>query len=777
MHTLGCFLLAVLFATSVYASNPVAAPDSALVLEGRITDSTNAVIPGARVELLAMDGKVLASTESDEAGGFRLMGLSPGTYDLRVQFGGFESRTERVTIAEGREMNASIALNAASVSETVTVTAEAAYSEPNAGSATKMEVPMRDVPQAIGVVNGELMRSQAANSMQDAVRNVPGVSVHLGEGRRDQVLIRGFSALNDQFVDGVRDDAPYYRDLSNVERIEVVKGPASVLYGRGSSGGVVNRVTKSPLPSGVLAELTTMAGSYGTKRVSIDLGAPIWGNKLTGRLTGAYEDSGSFRHYFNVGRNAVSPSLLWNPTGRTQAVFQSDNLYDSRLPDRGLPSVEGVPADIAPGSYYGAPAQDFLRNKAYGQTFRVEHKADRWVLRNTFRHTRYSNVFSNTQPTGLLASGGELRVKREQYNVDSGQTNYFDQAEAVTSANLLRMRHTVLIGTEYGRQTKDSVRFTGTAADVSLLNPVLTNPVYGTVPTTNNVFDGTIGAVYAQDLIEFGARWKALVGGRFDYYSQSLDDRNPANVDLKRTDRQVSPRAGIVYQPAHWVSVYTNFSRSFQPSGEGLSLAANAVDLKPEITSNYEVGSKFEVMGGRFSTTLSLFRLDRDNVKTTDPANPSKLLPIGLQRTDGFEISASGRLIGRVEVYGGYAWLDARTVKSSTVSSGVALAGKLAALVPKNSFNLWSTYSFKNGFGFGGGVIYNDDRYAEANDLVVLPSYVRVDATMFYRKRHYEIGVNLRNVGNVKYYESAHTNYQIMPGSPISGVLTTRFRW
>jgi catecholate siderophore receptor len=172
-----------------------------------------------------------------------------------------------------------------------------------------------------------------------------------------------------------------------------------------------------------------------------------------------------------------------------------------------------------------------------------------------------------------------------------------------------------------------------------------------------------------------------------------------------------------------------------------------------------------------------VFRLDRNNVKTTDPANPSKLLPIGVQRTDGFEISVSGRVINRLEVYGGYAWLDATIVKSNSVSTGVALQGKRAALVPKNSFNLWSTYTFENGFGFGGGIYYNDVRYAETNNLVVLPSYTRVDGTLFYRKRHYDVAVNIRNLGNTDYYESAHANYQIMPGAPINGTITTRFRW
>jgi catecholate siderophore receptor len=612
--------------------------------------------------------------------------------------------------------------------------------------------------------------------MQEAVRNVPGVSVHLGEGRRDQILIRGFNALNDQFVDGFRDDSPYYRDLSNVDRIEVVKGPASVLYGRGSSGGIVNRITKSPVPEGVLAEIATMGGSYGTKRLAMDFGMPFFREQLTFRITGAAEDSGTFRHDTGVSRYALSPSLLWQPSDRTQFVFQSDNLYDDRIPDRGIPSFNGSPASVDKATYYGDPSSDYLRNKVYGQSLRIEHRTDRWNLRNNFRHSYYDNDFSNTQPNNVVMTDAGPMVTRQQYNVNSDQSNYFNQTEASTSAHFL-VKHTILLGAEYGFQTRDSVRYTGTAADVALVNPVLPPSVFGTTPATNNIFDGTTAALYVQDLLQFGQKWKAMVGGRFDYFKQTLWDRSPAQANLGRIDRQFSPRAGLVYQPHTYVSLYGNFSRSFQPSGEALSLAANAAELKPETTENYEVGGKFDLLGGRMDTTLSVFRLDRNNVKTTDPANPSKLLPIGVQRTDGFEISVSGRVINRLEVYGGYAWLDATIVKSNSVSTGVALQGKRAALVPKNSFNLWSTYTFENGFGFGGGIYYNDVRYAETNNLVVLPSYTRVDGTLFYRKRHYDVAVNIRNLGNTDYYESAHANYQIMPGAPINGTITTRFRW
>jgi catecholate siderophore receptor len=693
-----------------------------------------------------------------------------------VEYSGFASHDEHIEIAKGRGLQATVTMALARGSEVVSVTAEAAYSESVAVSGAKMEIPLRDLPQSIGVVNNELMRSQGANSMQDAVRNVPAVSVHLGEGRRDQVLIRGFSAVNDQFVDGVRDDSPYYRDLSNVERIEVVKGPASVLYGRGSSGGIVNRITKSPIPDGVLGEMTLMGGSYGAKRTSIDFGSPIIKDVLTFRGTTAYENSGSFREQFGVNRYAFAPSLLWTPSKNTEFIYQSDNLTDNRLPDRGIPSLNGAPADVNIGQYYGDPSQDHMKNTVHGNTLRFQQKASAWTIRNNFRQTHYDSDFFNTQPTGTSISGGNVLVSREQYDSSSAQDNYFNQTEATRRGHFL-VGHTFLLGVEYGSQSRDTVRYTGTAAKVALIDPVLTPAVRGAKPSNNNVFNGTVLGTYVQDQLDLGHRLKAMVGGRFDYFQQKLNDRNPTNLDLSRIDRQFSPRAGLVYQPTYWTSFYASFSRSFQPSGEGLSLAANAADLKPEVTTNYEVGGKFDFLGGRASSTVSVFRLNRDNVKTTDPSNTTRLLSVGLQRTDGFEVSLSGRVYKRLEVFGGYAYLDARTVKSNTLSNGISLQGKQAALVAPHSFNVWSTYSFENGFGIGGGVIFNDSRYAEANNLVVLPAFARVDATVFYRKRHYEIAANLRNVANTRYYDSAQSNFQIMPGSPINGTITSRLRW
>ncbi|HUR37777.1 MAG TPA: TonB-dependent siderophore receptor [Terriglobales bacterium] len=744
-------------------------------VHGTVTDQTEAVVPGARVTLTAKD--VVRTAVADEIGRFRLENVPEGSYDLRIEAKNFESKTQRIVVSREQAIQAQVELKAAGVSQMMTVSAEAIYTEGQASSATKTDTPLRDIPQSIAVVNQELLRAQAAVSMQDALRNVSGVSVHLGEGRRDQVFIRGFNALNDNLVDGVRDDAPYYRDLSSLERVEVIKGPAAVLYGRGSSGGIVNRVLKKPESESFGAEFATTIGSYGAKRFTSDLSAAAFSTKLLLRVTGAYEAARSHRHFYYLDRYDVAPSVLWKPTNKTQFLYQMENLYDDRLPDRGIPSVAGLPAKVSLGAYYGYPQDDFLRNKVTSHSFKAEHFFSRWTLRNVFHFTSYNNLYSNTQPNGTTVSGGNIFVKRQQYNALSGQDNYFNQTEAIMTRSFLRMRHTLLIGAEYGHQSKDSLRFDGTAANVTLINPVLTRPVYSTTPATNNLFEGIVAAMYLQGQIDIAPKWKATLGTRFDHYRQQLDDRAVANRDLGRTDRAWSPRAGIVYQPTNWASLYSSYSRSFQPSGEGLSLAANNEDLKPEVTQNFEVGSKFDFFSGRISATLAAFRLGRSNVKTTDPTDPTKLVLVGAQKTDGLDVSFSGRLTRGWDFHGGYAWLATRIVRSNTIANGVLTEGNRAAFIPLHSVNLWSTYSFKNGFGFGGGMVYNDDRFTGNDNLVTLPSFVRLDATAFYRHRRFDVALNMRNVANVDYFESAHNNAQIFPGAPVNGSLTMRYRW
>ncbi len=234
---------------------------------------------------------------------------------------------------------------------------------------------------------------------------------------------------------------------------------------------------------------------------------------------------------------------------------------------------------------------------------------------------------------------------------------------------------------------------------------------------------------------------------------------------------------GVVYQARTWASVYGNYSRTFDPSGENLSLATNNAQLEPEVTQNYEGGAKFDLLRQRLLVTTSVFRLDRTNIKTTDPNNPLALLNLGEQRTDGAEINVQGSLARHWQVYGGYAWLDGRIVSSTTLSNGVSLEGRRPAMSPLHSASLWTTYTLRNGVGFSGGLVARDVQFAATDNLAKLPGYSRVDASVFYRRSRYEVQANVQNVGNIRYYDAAQSDYQIYPAAPVNGAVTVRYRF
>ena len=402
--------------------------------------------------------------------------------------------------------------------------------------------------------------------------------------------------------------------------------------------------------------------------------------------------------------------------------------------------MDGRPAQVPIGQNYGFPADDFIDTDVVSGSVRLERRlADGWTMRQVVRVGTYGTSFSNTAPSGSALAGGAWRVTRQQYNAEQSQQNLFSQTEAIASAHIAGMDHLLLGGVELGTQHRNTIRFNGTAGPVALVDPVLTRPTYSAVASMYNRFDGGTVALYGQDQVSFGLRWKALVGARGDRYTQSLDDRRPNNVDLSRTDVHWSPRAGVVFQPSTHTSLYASASQSFQPSGEGLSLAVNAAELKPEMSRNLEAGAKAELFGGSATATLSVFQLDRTNIKTTDPIDPTRLVLVGRQRTAGAEMAFEGRLTSRFRAQAGYAFLDAAVLRSNTVTSGVSVEGNRPALVPRHAANVWLHYLLTTRISLSGGLSGSSLRYTSNDDLVQLPGYMRADAAVSYRTGRVEL--------------------------------------
>jgi catecholate siderophore receptor len=554
---------------------------------------------------------------------------------------------------------------------------------------------------------------------------------------------------------------------------------------------LINRVTKRPQMEGTLGEFSYTGGSYGEQRGTADLDALIPGShgKLGFRVTGAGEHEGSHRHQYWMDRYAYAPTLLWKPDSATEVRTSVERLRDDRLPDRGIPYLPttGAPADVPLGNYYGyvgpGPGSNFIHTAVTAGTLDVRHSFTHgWAAHAQARLAGYTTNFANVYASGIQrrADGG-TNVLRGEYHGAQNWRVASGNEDVSRTGRWLCMQHTLLLGAEQGLETTDAIQFNGPTnqTPVDLMNPAAVAPILSSVLSRNNHFAGGTEALYAQELVSVGARWKILAGVRVDRFGQRLEFRPPTNTapNLDRVDWAASPRVGVVYGVKPWASIYGNYSRTFDPSGENLSLAANNAQLKPEVTENYEGGTKWELLRRRLLLTASVFRLDRTNIKTTDPNDPTALLNLGEQRTDGAELNAQGELTRHWRVYGGYAWLDGRIVSSTTLSNGVLLQGRRPAMTALHNTTLWTSFEFRDGFGVAGGVVGKSAQFAATDNLARLPGFVRMDASAFYRTGRYDVQLNIQNVGNVRYYDSAQSDYQIYPAAPVNGSVTLRYRF
>lgn len=664
---------------------------------------------------------------------------------------------------------------------------EQSYMSTESRSALKIDAPLRDIPQTVNVIPQSVIKDQGAQSMEDVLKNVPGIGLSNGDGQRDQVTIRGFSAIGDMYVDGIRDDALYFRDLSNVERVEVIKGPAAVLYGRGSSGGLINSISKKPnfTPK---QEVGVSVDSEGKKRTQFDAG---WADQQQGdkafRVTGALENSDTFRDDGYIDRKAIAPSAYFKLSDDLELNLGASYLYDKRLIDFGIPARGDSPVDVDRDKRFGSadPDDDYTRSEVFSFTAGVDYSInDDFTLSNTSRYYHYdldrNNTLADSSATRFVtAANGELLVKLNRGNVQRKEDGWFNQTELKQRAVLAGMNHNLLYGVELGRQVKDQSVFSQPdVARVPVYRDALVDvPFQANRQTAKGTNTQDTAGFYVQDLIELAPQWKALLGVRYDVFDQEYAD-DLTNNELSRTDTTWSPRVGLVYQPDHVQSYYVSVSRSYQPSAEMFALSTTNQDLEPEETTNFEIGGKWDLLDNRLALTAALFRLERTNMKTTDPANPTKLVLAGEQRTDGLELTASGQLSEKWQVYAGYAYLDAEITKSNSRTNGIANEGQTPTLTPRHSANLWLVRSLTQEWRVGMGANYVDDRYTALDNQVVMPAYTTVDAALLYNQPKWDMALRLRNVFDKDYYASAHGSVDLItPGAPRTLELSTNYRF
>src|SRR5689334_23996552 len=677
-------------------------PNDKAILKGKVFDPNHASIEGADV-WISKAGLPPSTAVTDRNGEFAVA-LAPGEYQVRIAAEGFSESSETVNL-QSNTKPIEVVLAVGPSNAIVTITDMAAYGVNSINSATKTLTLLRDIPQSISVVTKEQIRDQSMSSVADVVAYVPGITSHQGENNRDQLVIRGNSTSADFFLNGVRDDVQYYRDFYNVERVEALKGPNSMLFGRGGGGGVVNRVTKEAgfTP---LREVTLQGGSFGNKRVSMDFDQPL-GNKVAFRLNSLYENSGSFRNNVDLERYGVNPTATLIVGPKTAVKLSYEYFHDGRVADRSIPSLHGLPVDVPIDTFFGDPDNSRVRAGVNLASAVVEHQAGRFNIRNRTLFGDYDRFYQNFVPGAVTADKQSVSISA--YNNATKRRNLFNQTDVTFQASTGTVRHTFLAGAEVGRQLTDNFRRTGffnnTATSIlaSLSDPTVTTPVTFRQNATdaNNHIHTNLGATYVQDQIEINRYFQVVTGVRFDYFDlQFHNNRN--NQDLRRIDRLVSPRAGVIVKPINTMSVYVNYGVAYLPSsGDQFSqLTTITQQVKPEKFTNYELGAKWDIRRN-LSFTTALYRQDRINTRATDPNDPTRILQTGSQRTNGYEVGLNGFVTSKWSMTGGYAYQDA-FISSATVS---ALKGAQVALVPRHTFSLWNNYKVHPRLGVGLGLI------------------------------------------------------------------------
>jgi catecholate siderophore receptor len=757
-----------LFAGPAAAGLLAAAPEPAppAKLTARILDPAGAVIAGARVAAAPEGGAAAAECITGRDGVCSLT-LRAGSYRLLVSAPGFLELSEGVALEPGAQQAREFVLEIAAVRESITVTESAGYRVAAVTAATRTPTPLEDVPQAITVVPSELMRDQLMMSLADVVRYVPGVTAVQGENNRDQLVIRGNNTSADFFLDGVRDDVQYFRDLYNLERIEALKGPNAMIFGRGGGGGVINRVTKTA-DFNPFRDLTLVGGSWRQKRFAADVDQPF-GDRAAARLNTMYEQSDSFRNFVDLERFGVNPTLTLVPGPASRILVGYEHFRDDRRADRGVPSWRGRPADVGRATFFGDPDQSWVRARVHLGSVVAERQFGRLNVRNRTLVGDYDRGYQNFVPGAVTADAREVSLSA--YNNFTARRNLFNQTDVVGTFWSGPVRHTVLAGAEFGRQATDNLRNTGyfedrlTSIRVPILDPLLRVPVTFRQSATDadNHVVALVAAAYVQDQVEFSRRWQAVVGLRADRFD--LDYRNRRNGErLGRLDYLLSPRAGLVFKPREAVSLYTSYSVSYLPSSgdQFSSLTTVTQQLKPEKFTNYEAGVKWDP-ARKLSLTAALYRLDRTNTRAVDPNDPTRIVQTGSQRSDGVELGWSGTPTRSWVIAGGYAWQHA-FVTRATID---ARAGALVAQVPRHSFSFWNRYQFRPRWAAGLGLVSRTDMFAGIDNTVVLPGYARLDAALYHwLTERVRLQANVENLLDRKYYANAHNNNNISPGAP-----------
>jgi len=754
--------------------------EAAIPWQVAVTDSSGAAVHGAQVQLSCGTERVVGETN---AGGQFLAHIRPGTWRMTVMSAGYALVDRRISTAAGSD-GLAVVLHVASATNTVQVTADARYAVNATESGMKMELPLMETPQAITVVNRELLDSQDAVKLDDALKNVAGVIAGGYYDGWDYYRIRGFDASFNTYIDGLRGGNGMAEETWGLESVEVLKGPSSALYGQSVLGGLVNIVTRKPVPVDFL-HLQLTAGSYNFVDPAIDLGGSLNGSHtLYGRLAALYHSADSFVDYTFRHRYYFAPSLTWRPTPSTALTLigrlQRDNgRQPMPLPAIGtvLPNVNGV---IPISRYIGeldANANKMSQaNQQFGYQF-VQGLGEHFSLHQNARFAWYQQDWNRIYYPAYLGTDQRTLYRYPLNWHGPWQTHEVD-THLEGAGKFWGMDHAALLGFDFYRSPSTGLGYSINFADSSAYEPLdLFAPVYGANPVQSlSLYSDSqtvtqYAGIYLQDHIRLPQNITVTGGGRFDFA------KNETKGSPNQNGTGLTPRLGATWQAIPSTTFYASFSKSYLPqSGMVYDGTTSGTFVAPERGQQWEGGAKSAFWNGRIMGTLAVFQLNRKNVTTTDPSHPNFYLVTGEQRSRGVELEATLHPLTGWNLTTAYSYVNAEVLHDTSLAAGTPTLN-----APRNLFNIWTTYEVPHGaargLGLGIGGRHYTDQSGDLADSFQLPGYGIVDASLSYRRGRSHWQINANNLGDARYASGSYNDTYVKPGEPrtIRGTVSWNF--
>jgi len=671
-------------------------------------------------------------------------------------------------------------------------------------SLIKLTESVIDTPQMLSITPRQVIDDRAATSLSEVFRNSSGISISAGESsfQGTNLSIRGFNARNDIYLDGMRDFGSYTRDPFDLEEVELLQGPSSILFGRGSTGGVVNQVTKTPMLNGfVTAE--AVGGTDGAARGAIDFDAPLpsLGQGAAFRVAAvAHTQDFTDRDHVRYSREGVAPSLAFGLGTADRLTLSYFYQWEDDLPDYGLPYFRGAPAPVAQNNFYGFDS-DYLRTQANVATARFEHDISANVtFRDQLRYADYGRHWRDSEPqvitAGVTATTplSAILVNRGLQGGTSRETFLQNQMDVSAILNTGPIEHHLAAGWEIGPESSKPTYDNGlNIPSTSLLTPNEGQSFSGVdfarvkISTTAN----TIG-VYLIDTLKLGPHWDISGGVRWDRFSSHYVAQffSPApatlgqpttNQDVRQVDEKPSWRGSLVFKPAASGSIYFDYSTSFDPSVEALSqlvavrsLNTGNIGLAPEENETFEFGTKWNLLANHLQLQSAVFREEKTNARVPDPNNSAFNILAGEQRVDGAEIELVGQLSELWNLSASYTYLDGKTIKTN--AGGPPLNSPLFN-APQNSAAIWTTYQLSRNFQIGGGLNYLSRRFASltTTPFTSVPGYTTLDLMAKWQASdHIRLQININNLTDKFYFDQIH-GFHVVPGEGRTALFTLAY--